>query len=163
MKKILSVLLIIALLLCFAACGENKSASSEVVESKPAVSSETEKAEKITVFPQGLWGVKPEGSKDDEEVFAVGVYYFSETLKECNYHPLPVVAGIGFDYETVNGEYIFHMGDIQNNTKAQVEFSDAKHATIKWQDGKTEKLVFVADKTFDDLTKENENPQITIK
>lgn len=105
MKKILAVLMILAVVFGLAACG---SKTSE--EAKP--------------FKAGVWSVIKDGKE-------AATYTFTDDMKACSYDTEQT--GLAFDYEIDGNTYIFHMGSVDDNSKAKVVFADENNCTIIWE------------------------------
>ena len=109
MKKTLSVILTLALVICLAACGLNKTE-----EAAPKA------------FKAGVWAVVENGSETGK------TYTFTDSMKECFYDN--GLTGLGFDYEISGDSYIFHMGSVDDNSEVKAVFTDDENCTLTWAD-----------------------------
>lgn len=107
MKKTIAVIMALAVVIGLTACGLSKTAE----EAKP--------------FKAGVWSV----IKDGEEV---ATYTFTENMKECSYDS--AVSGVPFDYELDGDSYIFHLGSVDDNSKAKAVFTDENNCTLIWEE-----------------------------
>ena len=127
MKKIIAILLSLAVLAGLAACG----ASKQSEENAPAA------------FKAGVWAVIEDGKETGK------TYTFTDSMKECAYDN--GVTGIGFDYEIQGEDYVFHMGAVDDNTLANVIFTDDENCTVAWADrGVTETLKYIGQAKADE-------------
>ncbi len=59
--------------------------------------------------------------------------------------------GVGFEYEVDGANVTFHMGAVDDNTPATAEQTSSGDILLTWEDGSTDTLTFVPDKTVDDF------------
>ena len=128
MKFVMTAVLLAAVALCLAGCAQaaDPEVSSAVpVSSVVSVSSAASEPAAVTGFKSGTWvgdGVK---------------YIFGEDGKSGRTMDAADGTGVGFEYElATDGSCVFHMGSIDDITKATVAFSDGGNtAKITWEDG----------------------------
>lgn len=127
MKKHLAVVITLVMVLCcFAACGGNNETNTT---ENTSTASETYKA---TTFKAGTW------TGDAVE------YTFYEDGKGGESVSTEDGMGIAFEYElNEDGSCVFHMGSVDDNTRATVEFADENTATITWENGSSVVLNFL--------------------
>ena len=135
MKKITAIIMIMAVVFAFASCGSK--ADDNATDSTETQSEVTVQAQ---AFKAGVWAVV----KDGEEI---GYYTFTDDMKQCSYETEK--SGVPFDYEISGDSYIFHMGSVDNVTKAKVVFSGEDDCTITWDSpARTETLKYKGVKAF---------------
>lgn len=122
MNFIMTAVLLAAVALCLAGCAQ---AADPEVSSATPVSSVASEPAAVTAFQSGTWvgdGVK---------------YIFGEDGKSGRTVDAADGTGIGFEYElAADGSCVFHMGSVDDITKATVRFTDGGNtASITWEDG----------------------------
>ena len=121
MKKLLAILLAVTVVAGFAACG---------VKNNTDVSS--------PAFKAGVWAVMENGEETGK------TYTFTESKTGCYYDN--GLTGLGFDYEIQGNDYVFHMGSADDNTVANVIFTDDDNCTVAWADrGVTDTLKYIGE------------------
>lgn len=126
--KIVAFILAITIIFSFSACSSDKNEDNNQIEK----------------FKDGVWAI----TIDDE---LVGYYTFSENSTICDRFDVSGQMGIPFEYEIGESDYIFHLGSVDDETHAIVDFTDEDTATIVWEDdGKIERIIYVSDAELDD-------------
>lgn len=116
MKKLIAIVAVLALLAGLTACTLGKTAE----QAKP--------------LKAGVWAVVEDGEE-------TGKYIFTDSMKECSYDG--GLTGLGFDYEIDGDTYIFHMGSVDDVSKAKIAFTDENNCVITWEDpAREETLVY---------------------
>ncbi|MBQ3817068.1 MAG: hypothetical protein II802_02205 [Clostridia bacterium] len=150
MKKIFTLILALVMISAFAGCtvikktDDTNSAQTVTTDKADADSSNS----KQVLFKSGTWA-STTGSN----------YVFYEDGKGGKIINISENIGIGFEYEVTESGYVFHIGSADDNSTAQVEFSEYNgesnnRADIIWEDGKTEVIVFGSDRTDDEFSYE---------
>ncbi|MBR6701988.1 MAG: hypothetical protein IKI78_02470 [Clostridia bacterium] len=122
MKKIIAIIITAVLVAGLAACGLSK----QPEETAPKA------------FKAGVWAVIEDGKETGK------TYTFTDSMKECAYDN--GLTGIGFDYDIQGEDYVFHMGSADDNTIANVIFTDDENCTVAWADrGVTETLKYIGE------------------
>ena len=118
MKKLLSLILSLLLVLSFAGCTE-KTPESDTGQANPPTVSEDKKD--AVLIKKGLWQAEKDGA-------VLGYYYFSENGAECKYKDAELLGGTPFDYEISGEGYIFHIGSADDNTPVNIKEKSAENA-----------------------------------
>ena len=127
MKKILAVVLCLILagsaLVAFSACGKKDESGTQ-----PAA----------VPFKAGVWAVIENGEETGK------TYTFTDSMTECSFDN--GITAIPFDYQIEGQDYIFHMGSADDNSSANVIFTDEENASIAWADtGVTDIVKYVGE------------------
>lgn len=85
----------------------------------------------VTTFKAGNW--------DNDG----NIYTFEADGKSGSIEYADGMGGVPFEYEiNADGSAVFHMGSVDDETKATVKFADENNATITWADGNAVELTF---------------------